>query len=74
MIPGICFQTIERPREVSARRVACRLATGLILLQLASAFPPATAQPQTGRSVARSYFTSAQKALAAGDSTAAIET
>ena len=73
MIPGICFQIIERPREISARRVVCRLATGLILLQLASAFSPATAQPQTAHSLARSYFISAQKALTAGDSTTAIE-
>ena len=50
------------------------LAIGLFLtfLLLASA-SPANAQPQTRRSVAHSYFTSAQKALAAGDSTSAIE-
>ncbi len=76
MISGICFQATERPREVSGRRIACALAIGfiLILLQLTAAFSPAKAQqPQTGRSVARSYFTSAQKALATGDSTTAIE-
>jgi tetratricopeptide (TPR) repeat protein len=74
VISSIRSQAVERPRGLPRRCIAGVLAIGLFLtfLLLASA-SPANAQPQTRRSVARSYFTSAQKALAAGDSTTAVE-
>jgi tetratricopeptide (TPR) repeat protein len=50
------------------------VATGFMLLQMTVAFYPANAQQQAcSRSLARSYFTSAQKALATGDSATALE-
>ncbi len=75
MISGICHQVVERTRGVPQCRIVRSLAIGfiVILLELSSVFPEKAQHVAGGRSVARSYFTSAQKALAAGDSTTAIE-
>jgi tetratricopeptide (TPR) repeat protein len=56
----------------------CRIvpvAAGFIFLYITVAFCPASQQPSPapGRALARSYFISAQEALAAGDSETAIE-
>jgi tetratricopeptide (TPR) repeat protein len=58
----------------------CRIvpvAAGFIFLYITVAFCPASQQPSPspapGRALARSYFISAQKALAAGDSATAVE-
>src|SRR5438105_14596185 len=57
----------------TAGRSAVRLlAIAFISLQVALCLADAQ-QPASSRSVARSYFASAQKALAAGDSAAALE-
>ena len=75
VISGTCFQPIERPRDVAGRGSAFLMATRFFLLVILAATPsPVSAQqPPDGHSLARSYFATAQKALAAGDSITAIE-
>ena len=75
VISGTCFQAIERPREVAGRGSAFLMATRFFLLVLLAATrsPVSAQRSPDGHSLARSYFAAAQKALAAGDSTAAIE-
>ena len=68
MISGICFH--EREREVSGRCIALLLA---IAFAPVVGFSARSRNPRPGIRVARSYFTAAQKALAAGDPATAVE-
>src|SRR5712692_7124732 len=69
---GIFFQRIQDSGTPGCG-ISRLVAAGFILLQMTAALCPANAQQLApGRSLARSYFAGAQKALAAGDSATAV--
>ncbi len=73
MVLGISLLRIQESGTLVCR-MARLVGAGFVLLQITAVFYVANAQqPLPGRSLARSYFAAAQKALATGNSAAALE-